>query len=70
MLKIGQKVRLIKNPLDEQLGEFIPIGIKVITDTKDVSKIKGTSGQWARNRVVIDSELPEGFQELIFDLVE
>ena len=48
MYKIGQEVRLKRNPLDEQLGEFIPLGVKVITDTKDVSNIKGTSGQWVK----------------------
>lgn len=48
MYKIGQKVRLKGNPLDEQLGEFIPLGIKVIIDIKDVSNIKGTSGQWVK----------------------
>lgn len=48
MFKIGQEVRLKGNPLDEQLGEFIPLGIKVITYIKDVSNIKGTSGQWVK----------------------
>lgn len=46
--KIGQIVRLIKNPLDEQLGEHIPLGNKTIIDVKDVSHIKGTSGQWVK----------------------
>lgn len=48
MFKKGQQVRLLSNPLDEQLGEFIPIGVKTITDIKDVSHIKGTSGQWVK----------------------
>lgn len=48
MFKIGEQVRLITNPLDEQLGEFIPIGIKTIIDVKDVSHIEGTSGQWVK----------------------
>jgi hypothetical protein len=48
MYNKGQKVRLKGNPLDEQLGEFIPFGIKVITDVKDVSNVKGTSGQWVK----------------------
>jgi hypothetical protein len=48
MFKIGQKVRLIDNPLDEQFGEFIPLGIKTIIDTKDVTHIPGTSGQWVK----------------------
>ena len=46
MYIIGQKVRLIENPLDEQLGEFIPLGEKTIIDVKDVSHLEGTSGQW------------------------
>ena len=48
MFSIGQKVKLIKNPLDIQLGQYIPLGIKIITDVKDVSHIKGTSGQWLK----------------------
>jgi hypothetical protein len=48
MFKTGDKARLIKNPLDEQLGDYIPLGIKTITHTKDVSHIKGTSGQWVK----------------------
>lgn len=48
MFKIGQQVELISNPLDEQLGEFIPIGVKTILDVKDVRHIKGTSGQWVK----------------------
>jgi hypothetical protein len=48
MFKIGDKVILKRNPLDEQLGEFIPLGLKVIVDVKDVSNITGTSGQWVK----------------------
>ena len=48
MFEIGEQARLIKNPLDEQLGQFIPLGIKTIIDVKDVRHIKGTSGQWVK----------------------
>lgn len=48
MITIGQKVILIENPLDEQLGESIPLGIKIITEVKDVTHIKHTSGQWVK----------------------
>jgi hypothetical protein len=48
MFKVGESANLIDNPLDEQLNEFIPLGKKVITETKDVSNIKGTSGQWVK----------------------
>jgi hypothetical protein len=48
MYNIGQQVRLIRNPLDEQLNESIPVGIKMIIDVKDVNHIKGTSGQWIK----------------------
>jgi hypothetical protein len=48
MFEIGDKVMLNENPLDEQLGEFIPLGIKTIIDVKDVSHIEGTSGQWVK----------------------
>jgi len=47
-MKTGQKVILKRNPLDEQLGESITLGIKTITDTKDVSHLKGTSGLWVK----------------------
>ncbi len=46
--KIGETATLKKNPLDEQLGEYIPLGEKIIIDIKDVSHIKGTSGQWVK----------------------
>lgn len=46
--KIGDTAFLKDNPLDEHLGEFIPIGNKIITDIKDVAKAKGTSGQWVK----------------------
>ena len=46
--KIGDQAKLISNPLDEQLGEFIPIGVKTIIDVKDVSHIEGSSGQWVK----------------------
>ena len=48
MFKKGDQALLLKNPLDIQLGEFIPTGVKVITDVKDVRHIKGTSGQWVK----------------------
>jgi hypothetical protein len=32
MFNKGERVRLLSNPLDEQLGEYIPIGVKTITD--------------------------------------
>lgn len=48
MYKIGDKVKLTGNPLDEQLGEFIPIGIKTIVEVKDVMEFKRTSGQWVK----------------------
>jgi hypothetical protein len=48
MFSIGDKANLLRNPLDEQLGEFIQTGEKVITDVKDVSRIAGTSGQWVK----------------------
>ena len=48
MFKIGEQVNLIRNPLDEQLGEFIPLGIKTIIDVRDVTGLKGTSGQWVK----------------------
>jgi len=48
MFKIGDKVNLKANPLDEQRGEFIALGEKIIIDVKDVSHIKGTSGQWVK----------------------
>ena len=46
--KIGDQAKLISNPLDEQLGEFITLGVKTITDVKDVSHMEGTSGQWVK----------------------
>lgn len=46
--EIGDQAILSENPLDIQLGEFIPIGLKTIVDVKDVSHIKGTSGQWVK----------------------
>ena len=46
--KIGNQAELISNPLDEQLGEFITLGVKTITDVKDVSHMEGTSGQWVK----------------------
>ena len=46
--KIGDQAELISNPLDEQLGEFITLGVKTITDVKDVSHMEGTSGQWVK----------------------
>jgi hypothetical protein len=48
MFKIGDKAKLIGNPLDEQLGKFIPLGIKTIIDIKDVKHIEHTSGQWVK----------------------
>lgn len=48
MFKIGEKVRLVGNPLDEQLGETMEGGIKTIEDVKDVSDMEGTSGQWVK----------------------
>ena len=45
---VGETARLTSNPLDEQLGESIPLGFKVINDIKDVSHIVGTSGQWVK----------------------
>ena len=33
---IGEEVELSGNPLDEQLNQFIPLGIKTIIDVKDV----------------------------------
>ncbi len=48
MFKKGEQARLLSNPLDEQLGESIATGVKTITDTKDVTHIKGTSGQWVK----------------------
>ena len=48
MFTIGEQVTLKKNPLDEQLGESIELGTKTITDIKDVSHMKGTSGQWVK----------------------
>jgi hypothetical protein len=46
--EIGDKANLLRNPLDEQLGEFIVLGEKIIIDVKDVSHIAGTSGQWVK----------------------
>jgi hypothetical protein len=48
MFKIGEKVKLTGNPLDEQLGEFIIPGIKTITDIKDIINIEYTSRQWVK----------------------
>ena len=48
MFLIGDKAKLLRNPLDEQLGKFIPTGDKVITDVKDMSHVSGTSGQWVK----------------------
>jgi hypothetical protein len=48
MFKKGDQVKLLKNPLDEQLGDFITIGEKTITDVMDVRHIPGTSGQWVK----------------------
>lgn len=47
-LKVGEVVELVGNPLDEQLGEFIPMGFKTITEVLDVPGISGTSGQWVK----------------------
>jgi hypothetical protein len=47
---IGEEVELISNPLDEQLNQFIPLGIKTIIDVKDVRHIPYTSGQWVKIR--------------------
>jgi len=50
-LKVGEVVELVGNPLDEQLGEFIPMGFKTITEVLDVPGIPGilgTSGQWVK----------------------
>ncbi len=44
----GETAKLLTNPLDEQLGEFIPFGEKTITEVLDVSHIPGTSGQWVK----------------------
>ena len=46
--KIGDQVNLKSNPLDEQLGEYITLGLKTITDVKDTSDIPFTSGQWVK----------------------
>lgn len=48
MFNIGDKGWLLRNPLDEQMGEFIPLGIKTIVDVKDTSDIPHTSGQWVK----------------------
>ena len=48
MFKIGDNAQLLKNPLDEQLGEYIPLGLKTIVDVKDTSDIPFTSGQWVK----------------------
>lgn len=47
-MKTGQLVMMRRNPLDEQLGESIALGLKLITDTKDVSGMEGTSGLWVK----------------------
>jgi len=47
-LKVGEVVELVGNPLDEQLGEFIPMGFKTILEVMDVSHIPNTSGQWVK----------------------
>jgi hypothetical protein len=47
-MRTGQLVKLKRNPLDEQLGESIELGLKLITDTKDVSGVEGTSGLWVK----------------------
>jgi hypothetical protein len=46
--KIGDFAYLKANPLDEQLGESIPIGLKTITDIKDTNHLSHTSGQWVK----------------------
>lgn len=48
MFSIGDKAKLLRNPLDEQLGESISLGEKTIVDVKDVSHLSGTSGQWVK----------------------
>ena len=44
----GQKVRLTKNPLDEQLGEYMQLKTYTIESVKDVRHMEGTSGQWVK----------------------
>ncbi len=46
--QIGEQVRLVTNPLDEQLGEYINLGVKTVIDVKDVNHMEGTSGQWVK----------------------
>lgn len=46
--KIGETATLNKKPLDGQLGEYIQLGEKIITNIKDVSHIEGTSEQWVK----------------------
>jgi hypothetical protein len=46
--QIGDVAHLDRNPLDEQLGEFINTGPKLIIGVKDVSHLQGTSGQWVK----------------------
>ena len=48
IFKIGENAFLKHNPLDEQLGHFISVGDKTITEVKDVSDIPHTSGQWVK----------------------
>ena len=48
MFEVNDTVQLLKNPLDEQLGEYIPLGIKTIVEVRDTSNIPHTSGQWVK----------------------
>lgn len=48
MFKIGDTAQLLENPLDEQLGEYISLGLKTIVDVKDTSNTPFTSDQWVK----------------------
>ena len=51
--KIGDKVRILFDAFDEQLPDFKEqcdkvAGVNIITEIKDVSNLKGTTGQWVK----------------------
>lgn len=48
LFKVSDNVVLKNSPLDEQLGEMMPLGKYKIIEVKDVSNIEGTSGQWVK----------------------
>jgi len=60
MFKVGETLKLNGNPWDEQISEELELyhelkdEIHIVTETKDTSRTKGTSGQWVKTDVIPD----------------